>query len=61
MPSTTRKPHLKRKDECTDCGNFIGNRKTYGYGSCKKGLKTTCYRQSRNKCDGYEFDKDWME
>lgn len=57
----TRKAILKRKEECRDCKSFIGNRKTYDYGICKKELSTICYRQSKNKCSGYEFDVKWDE
>lgn len=56
--NTTRKAIKKRKEECTDCKNFVGNRKTYDHGGCKKDLCTTCYRQSIKKCDGYEFGVD---
>lgn len=54
--ATTRQAHKKRKQECTDCKSFIGNRKTYDEGICSKGLKTTCYRQSKKKCCEYELE-----
>ena len=55
MRCTNRQAHLKRKEECRDCGNFIGNRKLYDHGTCVKGFKTTCYRQSSKKCSGYKL------
>ena len=54
--STTRKPIRKRKQECAECKFFSGNRKTCDFGKCNKGLDTTCYRQSRNKCVEWQLD-----
>lgn len=55
----TRKAVLKRKKECVNCKSFVGNRKTFTHGECSKGLKTTCYRQNKKRCEGYEFDSKW--
>lgn len=56
MRCTTRRANKKRKEECVDCKNFTGNRKTCDHGSCIKGFETTCYRRSKKRCEGYEFD-----
>lgn len=53
--ATTRKLIKKRKIECSDCKYFVGNRKIADHGRCSKGLDTTCYRQSKIKCVGWEF------
>ncbi len=52
--STTRKPIRKNKN-VLNVNFFVGNRKTCDFGKCNKGLDTTCYRQSRNKCLEWEF------